>query len=207
MALESVLELPGNVAYLVRVPPPEAIPPGPLATTRLDSRLLELGLITEEELTGRRARKEGESEEGEEDRWTVEPPPRAVALGEKLRRMFDYDFPGVHDVYTRGVWVVGELLEFGGDFHHYIRAKGFQKQEGILFRHVLRFILLLDEMASIPPAESTVETWEDPLDNLIERLSESCRAVDAASTDEVLQSSCGPDELLLGHPSLRRKKN
>lgn len=210
-ALESVLELPANVARLVRVPPPDVMPPGPLATTRIDHQLLELGLASIEELTGRREQEEEEEDiEGlasgrrPERRMFDEPPPRALALGEKLRRLFDYDFPGVHDVSTRSVWVVGELLEFGGKFHEFIRARGLQKQEGILFRHVLRFILLLDEMACIPPETSTVENWEDPLDDLIEILSACCREVDAESTEEILQSGLGGDELLIGQRISRR---
>ena len=47
-------------------------------------------------------------------------------------------------------------------------------------------ILLLDEMANVPPIESTVESWEDPLDQLADQLTETCRAIDPQSTDEVL---------------------
>jgi hypothetical protein len=211
-ALESVLELPGNVARLVRVPPIDKMPPGPLATNLLDPRLLELGLASIEELTGRRQEEDDDEADLEElakgrprRRIFDEPPPRPLNLGEKIHRLFQYDFPRVHDVRTQGVWVVGELLEFQGDFNQFIRAHGLQKQEGILFRHVLRFILLLDEMAEIPPAESTVETWEDPLDDLIDRLTEACRRIDPESTDEALDTSTDGDELLIGAPSFRRK--
>ena len=114
-------------------------------------------------------------------------PPRPLALGEKLRRLFDYDFPGVHDVYTRSVWVVSELLQFDGDFNKYILAHGLQKQEGMLFRHVLRFILLLNEISGIAPENTTPEDWEIPLDAIGERLIAACRKVDPESTDEVLQ--------------------
>ncbi len=210
-ALESVLDLPANVARLVRVPPIDKMPPGPLAMTRLDPRLLELGLASIEELTGRRQEDDDEPDLEElasgrpRRRIFDEPPPRPLTLGEKLHRLFQYDFPRVHDVRTQSVWVVGELLEFQGDFNQFIRAHGLQKQEGILFRHILRFILLLDEMAEIPPTESTVETWEDPLDDLIDRLSESCRAIDPESTDETLETNRGGDELLVGESTLRRK--
>jgi superfamily II DNA/RNA helicase len=205
-ALESVLELPANISRLVRVPPPDILPPGPLATERLHPRLLELGLATASEITGRHESDREEEPDLEafatgrhrERRMFDEPPPRPLALSEKLRRLFDYDFPRVHDVYTRNVWVVGELLEFDGQFNKYILARGFQKQEGILFRHVLRFILLCDEMASIPPFETTEETWEDFWDELIERLTAACRAIDPSSTDEVLENGLGRDELLLG---------
>jgi hypothetical protein len=207
---ESVLELPGSVARLVPVPSLEEMPLGSLATERVHPRLLELGLALPSELVGQQAEEESPEELLAQDRrsgrpmrsWEP-PPPRILTLGEKLVRLFHYDFPGVHDVHVSPVWVVGELLEFEAEFHRYIRAKGLQKQEGVIFRHVLRFLLLLDELASIPPFESTVETWEDPLDRWIDQLTECCRAVDPQSTDEVLDSS-RIDELLIGQPSLRR---
>ncbi|MCC6511905.1 MAG: DEAD/DEAH box helicase [Pirellulaceae bacterium] len=191
-ALESALEVPGNVARLVRVPPLEELPAGPLATERLDNQLLELGLATAEELVGRQ-------EEDEEDRplrgGFAPFPPRILTIGEKLRRLFNYDFPRVHDVFTQPVWIAGEVLLFDGNFNKYITAYGLQKQEGILLRHLLRLILLLEEMASIPPIDSTPEEWEDRLDVLIERLTKCCRDVDPESTDEILDISHQDDEL------------
>jgi len=44
-AFESVLELPRPVLKYVRVPWPDDLPPGPLATTRLDAELIQRGLI------------------------------------------------------------------------------------------------------------------------------------------------------------------
>ncbi|MFN9602132.1 MAG: DEAD/DEAH box helicase [Planctomycetota bacterium] len=185
-ALESVLELPANIAKTVRVPPPDQLPFGPLATEILHPKLLELGLAGVEEITGVRDEDEEDSESGGSHR-PFQPPPRPLALGEKLRRLFDYDFPGVHDVYTRSVWVVSELLQFEGDFNKYILAHGLQKQEGMLFRHVLRFILLLNEISGIAPENTTPEDWELPLDAIGEQLIAACRRVDPESTDEVLQ--------------------
>ncbi len=49
-AMESVLELPRSIGHFVRVPRQNELPPGPLATTRLDEQLLRLGLATEDEL-------------------------------------------------------------------------------------------------------------------------------------------------------------
>jgi hypothetical protein len=91
--------------------------------------------------------------------------------------------------------VAGEVLEFGGNFNKYIVAKGLQKHEGIIFRHLLRLILLLDEMASIPPVESTPEDWEDRLYDQMDQLTNCCRQVDPDSTDEALESGLGGDEL------------
>jgi superfamily II DNA/RNA helicase len=198
-ALESVLELPANISKLVQVPSLEEMPFGPLATEILHPKLLELGLAGAAELTGQwEPEEETDVEKLATDaggstrtRWSDDrfqpPPPRPISLAEKMRRLFNYDFPRVHDVYTRGVWVVGELLEFNCEFNKYITARGFQKQEGMLFRHVLRFILLAEEISQIAPANSTPETWEEPMDALIEKLTECCRRVDPESTDEILQ--------------------
>lgn len=198
MALESVLDVPGTVARLVRVPGYDQIPPGTLAQTRLDARLLQLGLATPEELGGASA---DEEEDEVRDRgfgrvMFEEPRVWPLTVGEKLHRLFQNDYPRVHDVRVRPVWIAGELLEFGGDFNKYVTTRKLQKEEGILFRHLLRMILLLDEMANIPPNETTPEEWEDPLDQWIDALTETCRAIDPQSTDEVLQNAVGGDELV-----------
>ena len=196
-AIESVLELPANISKLVACPPPDILPFGPLATNVLHPRLLELGLAGSSEIMGQWEKKEepdleklasetGGTSRTWNDRWEPPPPP-ALSLAEKMRRLFNHQFPRVHDLYTRGVWVVGELLEFNCEFNKYILAKGFQKQEGLLFRHVLRFILLTEELSQIAPESTNEETWENPLDALIERLTECCRQVDPESTDKILQ--------------------
>ena len=132
-AMESVLEIPGSMLFQLRVPPPDQLPPGPLATTRLDVQLLQLGLASAEELGAA----EAAEEEQDRDRRIMFPEERVrvLTLADKLRRLFDYDFPGVHDVLTTPVWAAGELLEFGGDFNKYVTSKALQKQEGIVFRH------------------------------------------------------------------------
>ncbi len=198
-ALESVLEVPGTVARLARVPSLDEMPAGTLATTRLDPQLLQLGLATPEELG---ARPEPDEEETAVDRgfgrvMFEEPRVWPLTIGEKILRLFRNEYPRVHDVRVTPVWIVGELLEFGGDFNKYVTTRKLQKEEGILFRHCLRMILLLDEMANVPPLETTVETWEDPLDELADALTETCRAVDPESTDEVLvQPDAEVDDLV-----------
>ena len=197
-AFESVLEVPGTVARLARMPSLDEMPPGTLATTRLDPQLLQLGLATAEELGGQTDDEEEEvTDRGFGRVMFQEPRVWPLSIGEKVLRLFRNEFPRVHDVSVRPVWIVGELLEFGGDFNKYVTARKLQKEEGILFRHCLRMILLLDEMANVPPLESTVETWEDPLDELAARLTETCRAVDPQSTDEMLvQPGSEVDDLI-----------
>ncbi|MBX3422848.1 MAG: DEAD/DEAH box helicase [Pirellulaceae bacterium] len=204
LALESTLEMPGTVARHVRVPKIEELPPGPLATLRLDERLLELGLASQEELIGRQPRDDQSPERRYGSGVFDEQPVWIITLGEKLQRLFQYDFPNVHDLSITPVHVAGEVLEFGGQFNKYIVAKGLQKHEGIIFRHLLRLILLLDEMASIPPAECTTQEWEDRIDRQIGRLTECCRQVDPDSTDEALDSGRGGDELTRKLPPVRK---
>lgn len=189
-AMESVLELSRSVGRFVRVPGQQELPPGPLATNRLDVQLLQLGLATADELT------ESAEEEDEKDRYRrrfAEAPVRVLTLAEKLRRMFDYDFPGVHDVRTAPVWAAGELIEFGGDFNKYVTSRGLQKQEGVLFRHFLRMILLIAEFTQICPPDTTEEEWRGDLEEIASLLTESCRRVDPSSTEQTLQRAQGAE--------------
>lgn len=177
-AFESVLDLPGTVAKLVRVPQPEDMPPGPLAKTRLDEDLISRGLATAEDLYP----KAREERMGFERRW-------AIPLADKLRLLFDSEFPGVRDLRTIAVWSAGDLLKFGGDFHKYISGRDLARQEGMIFRHFLRLVLLCEEFAQVTPAEMTAEEWSADLRLLSDQLAESCRAVDPESTDKALEAA------------------
>ena len=182
-AIESVLELPRSVGHFVRVPGQDELPPGPLATTRLDVQLLQLGLAAPDELAPPPA------EEGPRQwRHTYdEAPKRVLVLAQKLRMLFDYDFPGVHDVRTSPVWAAGELLELGGDFNKYVTSRQMQKQEGVVFRHLLRLILLIGEFLQFCPPDTTEEEWRGDLQEITSQLTQSCRAVDPSSTEKALE--------------------
>jgi len=183
-ALESVLDMPGTVARYVRVPRHDELPPGPLATNRLDEQLLRLGLVSAEQL---RAPDEDEQDRRrglfEEERVWV------LTLAEKLRILFDHDFPGVHDVRITAVWSAGELLEFGGDFNNYITSKSLQKQEGVVFRHLLRLILLTLELTRLCPPDATEDEWVADLTDIANQLTASCRQIDPDSTEHVLEQA------------------
>jgi hypothetical protein len=144
--------------------------------------LLQLGLATPEELTG--------AEEEEDDRhrrFFEDERPRVLALADKLKRLFDHDFPGIADVRTFPVWAAGEVIEFGGDFNKYITSKRLQKQEGVIFRHLLRLILLIGEFGQLTPPEVTTEEWQSELFDLRNQLIRCCRQVDPNSVDEALE--------------------
>ena len=171
--LEASLDMPRSVRKSVRVPLPDKMPPGPLATEYADSEVITRGLATQEELSGYR----------DEETGRRIPP---LMLAEKVHLLFRSDFPGIHDARSTAVWCVGELLQFGGDFNKYVRARDLTKQEGIIFRHCLRMILLCGEFAQIEPPEVDPRQWRSDLTELAALLTDSCRTVDPASTDETL---------------------
>ncbi len=183
-AFESALDIPRSVVKPVRVPPLDQLPQGPLALERLNTQLLQRGLATASEITG-------QQDDGEDtfdaERWWP------LTLSEKLRLLFDSEFPGVHDVRTTPVWAVGELLRFGGDFNKLVTSRSMVKQEGILFRHVLRYILLMGEFSQLCPAEMFPEDWTGELQDVADQLTQSCRQVDAESTDKLIESAKIPD--------------
>jgi hypothetical protein len=184
-AFESVLEMPGSVARHVRVPKYEEMPPGPLATTRLDAELLQMGLATPEQLGAKSAEEDDEPRGREMFQEKVWP----LTLGEKLRLLFDATFPEVHSLYTTSVWAAGEVLEFGGNFNKYITSRGLQKQEGVIFRHLLRMILLVKEFQQFTPPDCQPDEWLAELREISELLAECCRRVDPLSTDKALEEA------------------
>ena len=186
MAFESILQLSRSLGRAIRIPKPEFLPAGALATTRLDAQLLTLGLATAEELGAI----EKEEDEDEKKGWYDEDDYVPIlTLPYKLLRLFEYDFPAVDDVRVTPVWVVGEVLQYGTDFNKYITSNKLQKQEGVVFRHLLRFILLLDEMAELCPPDVEHSVWRDDLAEIADQLEEICRHVDPESTDQWLAES------------------
>lgn len=178
--LESLLEMPDSVARSVRVPWPQDLPPGPMTLERVDPALLTTGLATHEEMYP--------PPPHEQERPFGEPPKFPMTLAEKLRLLFQSKVRHGGPLRVTPVWAAGDLLGFNGDFNAFITARDLTKQEGVIFRHVLRLILLCEEFAAVtPPAESmSADAWRAELRELSAILTESCRAVDPASTDEAL---------------------
>ncbi|MEM7626057.1 MAG: DEAD/DEAH box helicase [Planctomycetota bacterium] len=175
---ESLLEMPGSVARSVRVPWPQDLPPGSMTLEILDPEVLRNGLFTHDEMYP--------PPPHEQDRPFGEPPKFPITLGEKLYTLFHNKVPNPGSFCVTPVWVAGDLLEFNGDFNKYITARELQAQEGIIFRHVLRLILLCDEFAAVTPPGVTGLAWQRDLREISEILAASCRAVDPQSTDDVL---------------------
>jgi len=71
----------------------------------------------------------------------------------KLRLLFDALYPDIGDFVTQAVWAAGDVLSYG-NFNTYVTSKDLTKQEGLIFRHLLRLILLLEEFEAAHPAGS-----------------------------------------------------
>ena len=180
-AMESVLEIPRPLLRYLRVP--RDLAPGPLATTRLDEELIRRGLITA-------PAPPSADEEDDEDYVEEERPP---TLADKLWLYFEVLHPDVTDVRTQAIWCAGELLQFGGNFNKFVQSRDLTKQEGIIFRHLLRLILLCGEFAQVCPPDTNPPAWETEMREISEQLTASCRAVDPTSTDEMIEKAHAAD--------------
>jgi hypothetical protein len=175
---ESVLELPRPLLKYVRVP--YDLPPGPLQIERLDPELIKRGLIAS-------PLPKGEADDDEDDfiPWEERPP----LFAEKMRLWFDALHPNVTDVSTTAVWAAGELLNLGGNFNNFISSRDLAKQEGLIFRHLLRMILMMEEFSQMTPPGVEASVWQADLKLLADQLTEACRQVDPTSTEETIKKA------------------
>jgi superfamily II DNA/RNA helicase len=174
-AFESVLELPRSLLKAVRVPNPDRMPPGPLAVNHVDPEIIQRGILPPGDLY---------------PPWDPDIPfeerKYAPPLGDKLRMLFDSEYPNVHGVFVQPVWAAGDLLEFSCDFNKYISGRDLAKQEGLIFRHILKLILLLGEFSQVTPPGLDAQTWRSELRELADRFTTCCREVDPGSTEQIL---------------------
>ena len=177
--LESLLEMPGTVAKSLRVPPPEDLPPGRLATEFIDPALLTRGLASADDLYP------------PADQSDVMPELRRwpIPLAQKVRMLFESEIDHAGGLSVTPVWCVGDLLHHGGDFDRFVRSRDLTKQEGIVFKHLLRTILLCGEFARLTPTDADAVVWRDKLNGIATALTETCRRVDPQSTDELLEEA------------------
>jgi superfamily II DNA/RNA helicase len=198
-ALESVLVFPGAVSRNLRIPRPNVMPLSPFVTAFLNPELLQRGLATITELGGTRQDDDENDERGgyrEPEEWV-----RPLNFPEKLLRLFRSEYPGVSDIAMTDVWAAGELLNFGGDFNKLVTTRKIAKQEGILFRHILRFILLCEEFVQHVDPNSV---WHGELHSISHQLTEACREIDPRSTDMMIETAHAVDPLLAELPTDRQ---
>ncbi|RLS55428.1 MAG: helicase [Planctomycetota bacterium] len=187
--LESLLEIPTSMIRQVRVPWPQDLPPGPLGLERIHNELISRGLATLQELNPAAAPPQDEDIPFEERKWPI-------PLGDQMRMLFDSDYPGIRETPIRAVWIIGDLQFFNYDFQKYITSRDLTKQEGLIFRHLMKMILLCGEFSQVTPLEMDEAVWRDELRELAEKLTDCCRQIDPESTDQMLEMSKAADVLL-----------
>jgi hypothetical protein len=105
--------------------------------------------------------------------------------------IFESETDHAGGLFVSPVWAIGDLLATGGKFDSFVRSRELVKQEGVIFKHVLRMVLLCREMAQLnPPAASRrtdLPPWHERLRNIAAQLESSAREVDPQSTEELLE--------------------
>ena len=175
--LESLLAMPGTVARSVRVPWPDEMPPGRLTLEVVDPAILTSGLASLEDLYP------------PADQSDLPPELRKypIPLAQKLRMLFESRVDHAGGLSITPVWAVGDLLSRGGSFDLFVRARDLLKQEGIVFKHLLRMILLCREFSQLTPPGVTPEAWKTSLTAISDSLANACRLVDPQCTDQTLE--------------------
>jgi superfamily II DNA/RNA helicase len=186
--LESLLEIPTSMIRQVRVPWPQDLPPGPLGLGRIHDELISRGLATLQELNPAAAPPQDEDIPFEDRKWPI-------PLGDQMRMLFDSDYPGIRETPIRAVWIIGDLQFFNYDFQKYVTGRDLTKQEGLIFRHVMKMILLCGEFSQVTPIGMDDGVWRDELRDLAEKLTETCRQIDPESTDQMLEMAQAADVL------------
>lgn len=177
--LESLLEIPGSVAKSLRVPGPDILPPGPLATQRVDPALLTRGLASQEDLYP--------PPPSEQSDLPPELRKYPIPLAQKMRMLFESEIDHAGGLFITPVHAVGDFLARGGTFDAFVRSRDLIKQEGIVFKHFLRMILLCNEFAQLTPANVSPQDGRTKLTHIAATLTTACQAVDPQSTDELLE--------------------
>jgi superfamily II DNA/RNA helicase len=175
--LESLLEIPGSVAKSLRVPRPEYLPPGRLANEFIDPAILSRGLATQEDLYP--------PEDQSDIAFELRKYP--IPLAQKVRIVFESEIDHAGGLFVTPVWAAGDLIMRGGSFDQFVRGRDLIKQEGIVFKHLLRMILLCAEFAKLSPKEADPAEWQTKLNAWADRLTQVCREVDPQSTDHALE--------------------
>ncbi len=186
-ALESVLEVPWKV---IRAAGPHDHGKGPLQRDLLEPLMIAMGVRLAAE-----APKEGEPEPErkesildhfrDDDEEREERPPE---FPDMLRIAYEKDLPHPDAPIVQAKWVAGGIFDSGDDFNRFVKSRSLQKNEGLVFRHLLRLVILAQEF---------LRRTEDPdYAEIVERATRACRDVDPAYTEKFLASESESSSLL-----------
>lgn len=186
-ALESVLEAPFKV---IRAGGRHDHGKGPLQREYLEPLMIAMGIELEPEM-----KPDGEMEEKKESildhfvsRDDEEEFKRPPQFADMLRIAFEKDLPHPENLNVQPKWVAGGVFDTGDDFYRFIKSRGLEKNEGLVFRHLLRLVILAGEF---------FRRTEDPdYRDIVDRATRACRDVDPAYTDRFLANESEASKLL-----------
>lgn len=177
--MESVLELPGSVAKKVRVPWPDELPPGEHTLGVIDQKLIEGGSFSHGDLYPKPI------EEQKDDGAFGSSLRFPIPLADKLLALYRQDVRFGGDPPITAAWCAGRLIEDGSDFYTFVANADLTLQEGIVFKHLLRLILLCNELSAVTPAGLEEADWKKEMDDLAALLTDIVLKVDPQSAEEV----------------------
>ncbi|NOS99973.1 MAG: DEAD/DEAH box helicase [Phycisphaerales bacterium] len=180
--LESVLPMPPALERRVDLPD---IEPGPLQLNVLQPRLLQMGLLVNDEESGQLVAPEADHEV---DHWAAGPR-RTLSLPEMLKALFDARLKSPEELLIRPKWIAGGVNDHDGDFYRYVTNRDLTKDEGLILRHLLRLTILCGEFATFSGGDPDYRTIAD-------RTTKVCTQVDPRYTDRFLTAEQQAPDLL-----------
>ena len=122
---------------------------------------------------------EADPDEDDFNPWREEEE-RPPTFSEMLKIAFESELATPEDLRVQPKWIVGGLFESRSEFYKFTGSRSLQKNEGIVFRHLLRFVILANEFLTLT---------DDPhYESMVERATEACDHVDPAYTEKYLAS-------------------
>ncbi|MCO6436447.1 MAG: hypothetical protein J5J06_05115, partial [Phycisphaerae bacterium] len=104
-----------------------------------------------------------------------------MSLPEMLAALYQAKLASPEDVPAQPQWIVGGILEQGGDFYKYIRNRDLQKNEGLILRHLLRFVILAGEFQTQSGGDPTYQDFAAQVTTI-------CQSVDPRYTERFLSA-------------------
>src|SRR5262249_36518353 len=89
-------------------------------------------------------------------------------------------------------------LAFGSNFNAFITHKDLAKQEGIIFRHLLRMILLTEEFSALTPQGMEPADWQAEVKDIAAKLTDACPQVDPTSTHQTTKKAHAVADVVTG---------
>lgn len=181
-ALESVLPVPPTIMRNLRLP---ELPPGPLQNDVLMPNLIAMGIA----LTGTEGGIVAADAEEDESAFEDEPQ-RKMTFPEMLKALFDAKLAAPEEFPVQAQWVAGGIAEHEKNFYKFIKARGLEKNEGLILRHLLRLIILAGEF-------HTLSDGDPDYVQISELATMICMQVDPRYTDRFLAAEMDKRKLQL----------